>query len=506
VHTVTPDKGLALYGAPAVSQAHAVQLSQAERTELQVREAVWRAWFNNDRAALEKLLPHDLVGLTTATRNGTHARSRLKAQWGDMTTLTSGPLATSDAVANSRVNAGPSLRRIASVDIVRGIVMIIMALDHCRDFFSNLPFEPETLSNTYYALFFTRWITHFCAPLFFFLAGTGAFFYGRRHTRAELSHFLWTRGLWLIVLEFTVIGTSWSFLFPWGFFGVIWALGDSMVIMALLVRMPVRWLATMALLMIGAHDLFDQIGPQQFGSFAWLWSILHVRGSVFLPFHIPEYVLFPLVPWVGVMAAGYCFGTFYLLEEARRRKLLLQLGCGLTMAFCLLRITNLYGNPSVAMGGVSQGDWHVQPTLEKTLILFLDVEKYPPSLQFLLMTLGPAFLLLASLGKRDNQLSSSEHTSRLLNAFLVFGRVPMFFYILHLYFIHILAVTMAALFHQPMAWLFQGAVFGSTPDNYGYGLPFVYLMWATTIVILYFPCRWWAGLKQRRKDWWLSYL
>jgi len=415
-------------------------------------------------------------------------------------------VATPSALENPRSSERPSPGRIASVDIVRGLIMVIMAIDHCRDFFSSLPFEPEDLAHTYYALFFTRWITHFCAPLFFFLAGTGAFFYGQRRTPAELSWFLWTRGFWLIVLEFSVIGTSWTFLFPWGFFGVIWALGASMILMALLVRLSVRWLVTLSLLMIATHNLFDRVSPQRFGSFAWLWKILHVRGGILLPFHIRQFVLFPLVPLVGVMAAGYCFGALYLLEEPRRRRLLWQLGLGMIAAFCLLRVTNLYGNPSVAMGGVSQGDWHVQPTVEKTLILFLDVEKYPPSLQFLLMTIGPAFLLLAWLGKRENQAGASGQHSPLWNTLLIFGRVPVFFYILHLYLIHILAVIMAALFHQPVAWLFHGAIFGETPDGYGYGLPFVYLMWAITIVILYFPCRWWAGLKQHRKDWWLSYL
>jgi uncharacterized membrane protein len=389
---------------------------------------------------------------------------------------------------------------------VRGLVMVIMALDHCRDFFSNLPYEPEMLAKTYYALFFTRWITHFCAPLFFFLAGTGAFFYERRHTPAKLRHFLWTRGLWLILLEFTVVGTSWTFLFPWGFFGVIWALGACMGIMAIAVRLPLRWLAAVSLFTIVTHDFFDRVHPQLFGSFAWLWSILHVRGGVMLPFQLRQFVLFPLIPLVGVMGAGYCFGTFYLLEEERRRKLMVRLGLGMIVAFCVLRVTNLYGNPSVALGGVSQGDWHVQPTFEKTLILFLDVEKYPTSLQFLLMTLGPSFLLLAWLGQRDGQANPSRKVSPLKNALLVFGRVPMFYYLLHLYLIHILAIVIAVLFRQPVAWLFHGAVFGNTPEEYGHGLPFVYLMWLTTVVVLYFPCRWWAGLKQRRKDWWLSYL
>jgi uncharacterized membrane protein len=418
---------------------------------------------------------------------------------------TSGSLATRTFFAASPATARSSVGRVESIDVLRGIVMVIMALDHTRDFFTNLSYEPELLTKTYYSLFFTRWITHFCAPLFFFLAGTGAFFYGRRHTPAELIRFLWTRGLWLILLEFTVVGTSWTLLFPWGFFGVIWALGACMVIMALAVRLPVRWLASLALLMIATHDLFDRIRPQQFGTFAWLWSVLHVRGGILLPFQLHEFVLFPLIPLVGVMAAGYCFGTLYLLEEGRT-KLLKRVGIGLTITFCLLRFTNLYGNPSAAVGGVSQGDWHVQSTFEKTLILFLDVEKYPMSLQFLLMTLGPALLLLAWLDKNDIREMHPQKTSALRNALLIFGRVPLFYYILHLYLIHMLAVLFAVLYRQPVTWLFRGAIFGETPAGYGHGLLFIYLVWITAIVILHFPCRWWSGLKQRRKDWWLSYL
>jgi uncharacterized membrane protein len=395
--------------------------------------------------------------------------------------------------------------RIVSLDVMRGLVMVIMALDHTRDFFTNLRFEPENLAQTYYALFFTRWITHFCAPLFFFLAGTGAFFYGRRRTPQALSRFLWTRGLWLIILEFTVIGTAWTFVFPRGNFLVIWALGACMVLMAAIVRMPLRWVAAFSGVMILSHDLLDPVRPRQFGSLAWLWTILHVRGGALLPFHVQKFVLFPLIPWVGVMAAGYVFGSVYLLEKDRRRKLIAQIGLGLTVAFVLLRLTNLYGNPPVGLGGVSQGPWHIQPTVEKTVILFFDVEKYPPSLQFLLMTLGPSLLLLAWLDKKLDQKDGRRSISPALSPLLTFGRVPMFFYILHLYLIHSLAVLVAVLSHQPVTWLLNGGFFGA-PDGWGYNLPFVYLMWITVVVVLYFPCRWYEGVKQRRKDWWLSYI
>lgn len=398
----------------------------------------------------------------------------------------------------------PALGRVDSIDILRGLVMVIMALDHTRDYFTHLRFEPETLVRTYYALFFTRWITHFCAPLFYFLAGTGAYFYGRRRTPAQLTHFLWTRGLWLIIVEFTLVGVAWSFQFPFGIFGVIWSLGTCMVIMAAAVRLPIRWLGAFSILMIVGHDLLDKVRPARFGSWAPLWKILHVRGFVMLPFGIPEFVLFPIIPWVAVMGAGYVFGTIYSLEPARRRKLILRLGIALTLAFVFLRATNLYGNPPAGLGGVSQGDWHVQPTFEKTLILFLDVEKYPPSLQYLLMTLGPSLLLLAWLERRLPQIGT---TTGLTSALLIFGRVPLFYYIVHIYLIHTLAYIVALLFHQPSNWLLHGAFFrNDTPDGYGHSLPFIYFIWITAVTILYFPCRWWAGLKQRRKDWWLSYL
>jgi uncharacterized membrane protein len=402
--------------------------------------------------------------------------------------------------------AGIGAGRIVSLDIMRGLVMVIMALDHTRDFFTNMRFEPESLAQTYYALFFTRWITHFCAPLFFFLAGTGAFFYGRRRTPTALTRFLWTRGLWLIVIEFTVVGTAWTFIFPWGFFGVIWALGACMVLMAAIVRMPLRWVAVFAGVLILGHDLLDPVRPKQFGSWAWLWTILHVRGGALLPFGLRKFVLFPLVPWVAVMAAGYVFGSIYLMEKQRRQKLIAQIGLGLTVAFVLLRLTNLYGNPPVGLGGVSQGPWHIQPTVEKTVILFLDVEKYPPSLQYLLMTLGPSLLLLAWLDKKLDQKGAGQRTSPVLSPLLTFGRVPLFFYILHLYLIHSLAVLVAVLSHQPVAWLFHGGFMFGAPDEWGFNLAFVYLMWITAIVILYFPCRWFEGVKQRRKDWWLSYI
>ena len=406
-------------------------------------------------------------------------------------------VASSIALAGTATST-PASGRIVSLDIFRGIIMVVMALDHTRDFFTNVPFEPESLAQTWPTLFFTRWVTHFCAPMFFLLAGTGAYLYGQRHTAGELTRFLWTRGLWLLLLEFTVVGTAWSFQIPFGFFGVIWALGASMLFMAAIVRLPMRWITGLSIGMIVLHDLFDRVSPERFGSMAWLWTMLHRRGGILLPFGVREFVLFPLIPLAGVMAAGYVFGQLYPMERARRKKWLLLLGSGMIVLFVLLRLTNVYGNPGAGLGGVSQGDFHIQPTIAKTVILFLDVEKYPPSLQFLLMTIGPSFLILAWLDR--------ERVPRSLAALWMFGRVPMFFYVLHLYLIHWLAIVVAALQRQPVGWLFHGAIFGDTPAGYGYNLAFVYFMWLTVVAILYFPCRWFADLKQQRRAWWLSYL
>jgi uncharacterized membrane protein len=408
-------------------------------------------------------------------------------------------LTASTAAPSSVAPAGASGRtRLSSIDMFRGLIMVWMALDHTRDFFTNIPFEPETLSQTNLTLFATRWITHFCAPMFFFLAGTGAFLYGQRKSPTELHRFLWTRGLWLIVLEFTVVGTAWSFQFPWGFFGVIWALGASMLILSVFVRLPMRWIIGLSVAIIAGHDLLDSVRPQQFGAFGWLWTLVHVRGYIVMPLGVHQFVLFPLVPLAAVMAAGYAFGQVYLVGRSKRRKITSVLGLTLTLAFFVLRLTNLYGNPPAGLGGVSQGDWHIQPTLDKTLILFLDVEKYPPSLQFLLMTIGPSLLLLAWLDRDQAPKNNS--------IFLTFGRVPMFFYVLHLYLVHWLAVLVAVIFRQPVHWLFHGAIFSDTPPGYGHGLALVYGMWCVALAILYFPCRWFADLKQRRKEWWLSYL
>ena len=387
--------------------------------------------------------------------------------------------------------------RLDSVDLLRGWIMIFMALDHVRDFFHVdmlRGIDPTDPTQTYPALFFTRWITHFCAPLFFFLAGTGAFLsLGRGKSKRDLSYFLVTRGLWLIVLELTWVRFSWMFsLDPANAFGqVIWALGWSMLLMAALIHLPLWALTTFAVVMIAGHNLLDGLKPADFGSFAWLWIILHVQA----PFQYGPgwsfFVVYPLVPWIGVMAAGFAFGALLKKEGAERRRKVLWLGIALTAAFVVFRATNLYGDPQ---------PWAPQKNALYTFFSFLNCTKYPPSLLFLLMTIGPALVMLSLF---DRELGK---WSRLV---ITMGRVPLFFYLLHFPLIHILAVGAAYLHHGYAGGAWDGPPWPGAPvpypAGYGYGLPGVYAVWLLVLALLYPLCHWFAALKQRRRDAWLSY-
>jgi uncharacterized membrane protein len=396
----------------------------------------------------------------------------------------------------------PSTRssRIASVDQLRGLVMILMALDHTRDYFSGLPFPPEDLSKTFGALFFTRVITHICAPVFFLLAGAGAYLsVARGKSLPEVSYFFWTRGLWLIFLELTVLRFAWDFTFPSvPFVQVIWALGWSMVAMALIVRLPVRWIAGLGVAIIVFHNLLDPITPAALGRLSGLWMVLHTPGLVSITPQMKFFVGYPLIPWIGVMAAGYAMGV--LLQRHDRRKWTLGLGVALTLAFFVLRTLNLYGNGDAGISSFvssSVGPWKLQPTFTLTIIAFFNTLKYPPSLDYLLMTLGPALIVLACL----DGVTAECGLGRIL---LVFGRVPLFYYVVHIFLIHALAIFVGLLFRQPVSWLWHGS---HSPVGYGHGLPFVYLMWFIALLILYLPCKAYMAFKSRHRDWvWLSYL
>lgn len=386
--------------------------------------------------------------------------------------------------------------RLPSVDALRGLVMIIMALDHTRDFFNNSAqlFLPEDLSRTTAALFLTRWVTHICAPVFSFTAGLGAFFWmSHGRTPAELSNFLWKRGVWLVIVEVTVMRFALTFSMTQGvlILNVLWVLGLSMICLALLVRLPIRWLAGVSLGMIALHNLADPISADRFGSFAWLWEILHQQG-LFTVAGFPVAVAYPLVPWIGVMGLGFCFGKVLILPAVDRQKWLIRIGVASVVAFLIVRGVNRYGDPQ---------PWsHNFPGM--TVLSFLRCTKYPPSLDFLLMTLGPAFLLLAWF---DRMKFSTR------NPLIVFGRVPFFYFVVHFYVIHLLTFPLAYLHYGRAAFLWSPlpSIGGSAdlyPPNYGYSLSTTYAVWLTVLVLIYPLCRWFAELKRRRKDWWLSYL
>jgi uncharacterized membrane protein len=396
--------------------------------------------------------------------------------------------------------ANPGSRRIASIDIVRGLAMVVMAIDHTRDFICNIPFEPEDINHTWAFYFFVRWVTHFCAPAFFLLAGVGAYFYGRRHSAGQLQVFLISRGLWLVFLEFTVIGFAWTFHPGWGMFGVICCLGLSMILLAALVRLP-RWVVmAVALIVIAAHDLFDGLKPASFRSMQWLLVMLHSRGGAHLG-GWTVFVLFPLIPWCAVTLLGFSIGSVFEKNAAAARRILLYAGVGSLLLFGLLRATNLYGNPIAGVAKSTPGEWHMMPTASQTAILFLDVEKYPPSLQYLLMTLGGIFILLA--------IADAKIWSGFARILEVYGRVPLFFYILHLYAIHLAAGLLGYLTHQPVRWLFHGGFFLNYPPDgqpYGHGLAVVCGTWFAIVVLLYFPCAWFARVKKNHPDSLLRFL
>lgn len=412
----------------------------------------------------------------------------------------------------SAVEAPPTRRRIDSIDLLRGIVMVIMMLDHTRDFVHSgaLRFDPTDPTQTTVAVFFTRWITHFCAPVFVFLAGTGIYLqFARGKSKSELSKFLITRGLWLILLEFTVVRTSVFFNFDYSFLGVlqvIWVIGASMVVMAALIHLPINILAIVGVAMIALHNLLDGYrvtswrGPGSAvpGIGAKLWMILHQPFEAFPVFGSSGpfvFVIYPLIPWVGVMAVGYAFGKIYQKDAASRRKLLLVLGMAATLLFIIIRAINRYGDPS---------EWSRQKNTLFTLLSFLNTTKYPPSLLFLLMTLGPALIALA-LFERDN--TGSGLLARFRGAIVTYGRVPLFFYLLQWPTAKLISITIHWASGKPVAWLTQSPFdLGTVPAGIGFPLWVVYLCWITGVLLLYPLCKWFAGLKQRRRDWWLSYL
>jgi uncharacterized membrane protein len=378
--------------------------------------------------------------------------------------------------------------RVRSIDIVRGAVMVLMALDHVRDWVTNVRFQPEDLARSSAALFATRWVTHFCAPTFFFLAGVGIGL-ARSSSRGRdgLPRFLVTRAVWLLILELVITPIGWQFgvqLIP-AFALVLWALAWSMMAMALLVRVRADVLAVLALAMIAGHNLFDSVRADDLGAFAIVWRVLHVPG-----FAIPDvlFTAYPLVPWVAVMALGSVAASVYEWPAERRRRMLMTTGAAAIAGFVALRAMNGYGNPA---------PWSHQRTAALTVASFFNVVKYPPSLDYLLMTLGPVLMLLAAVEQAQGRVA------RWLS---VYGRVPLFFYVVHIFLAHAVAVLLA--FAQSGAPRRIPVVTdpGSIPPWYGVPLPGVYLAWALVVALMYYPCRRMALLKNTRRDWWLRYL
>jgi uncharacterized membrane protein len=382
-------------------------------------------------------------------------------------------------------------KRIDSIDLLRGIVMIIMALDHVRDYFhaDAYLFNPTDLSKTNVLLFFTRWVTHFCAPVFVFLAGTSAFMIGIRKGKKELSAFLFKRGMWLIFLEFTVINFSWFFNVHFSFMAltVIWGLAVGMIILAAIIHLPYKMIITIGLLLVAGHNLFDSFHPT-----TNVWALLH--DPRIFPFgYFTIFTGYPILPWTGIMLLGYCFGTFYkpAIDQTWRKKILLQLGSALILLFVVIRLINIYGDPS---------PWSAQPTSLFTFLSFINVTKYPPSLLYVLITLGSAFIFLGV---------SENFKSKLSQYVIALGRVPMFYYIVHIYVIHILALMAALLtgFHV-FDMVFTTWVTDSVKlKGYGFGLGLVYVVWIAIVLGLYPLCLWYDRYKMNHKEkWWLSYL
>jgi uncharacterized membrane protein len=385
--------------------------------------------------------------------------------------------------------------RISSMDVVRGLVMVLMAIDHVR-VYSGQPAGGPTAG-----IFFTRWITHFVAPAFVFFAGTGAFLHGAKlGDRGKLARFLASRGLWLVLLELTLLRFAWTFNFDYAHYslaGVIWMLGWCMVLLAGIIYLPVWAIATFGMVTMVAHPvLYPLMGAVHAADGSVLDALLKVlylgQGFDVGKGGPPLLVLFVIIPWIGVMAAGYAFGPVMRWPADRRRGFCLRLGIGATVLFVALRALDGFGDPR---------HWHDQMTKGwPGLLAFLNTSKYPASFLFLLMTLGPTIALLPLVEGAKGWLAGALET---------FGRVPLFYYMLHIPLIHLAAIAVSLIRTGAVTpWLFANHPLnpGQAPAGYQWSLPLLYLVWAVVVVILYFPCRWYAALKARNKSTWLSYL
>ena len=415
------------------------------------------------------------------------------------------------------VGAPATRARLGSIDLLRGLVMIVMVLDHTRDYVhtGGLVADPTNLATTTPMLFLTRWVTHYCAPIFVFLAGVGAYLQlSRGMTTRDLSRFLVTRGLWLVVLEFTIIRVTTWFNFDYSLlanFQVIWTLGVSMVVLAALIHLPLGVIAAFGAAMVVGHNAFDGIrvaswqgpGSPVPSALDKLWILLH-QGGEFVPVFGGSgpvvFVIYPLVPWVGVIALGYVCGSLYTLDPGRRQVLLRRIGLALIAAFIVIRATNIYGDPR---------PWAPQSTMLFSVFSFVNTTKYPVSLLYLLMTIGPALLALAWFESRPALSERSESNgSRVEQVVTRVGRVPLFFYLWQWPLAHGLAVLLSVATGKAIGYYFMNppAVFAAMPPDAGFDLPIVYLCWAAIIAVLIPMCLWFARVKASNPAWWLKYL
>jgi uncharacterized membrane protein len=387
--------------------------------------------------------------------------------------------------------------RITSIDFLRGAIMIIMALDHVRDYLysGSFYFDPLDLAKTSSVLFFTRWITHFCAPIFLLLAGTSAYLIGQKKTKSELAVFLVKRGLWLVFLEMLVMNLGWNFslAFPMFFFITIWALGVSMIILAALIHLPNKLILALSLIIICGHNLFDGVHFPGNTLPAFGWSLLHDQ-QFFTWHHEALLVGYPIIPLFAVMSLGYCVGQLYGsgYDTEKRKRILIITGGSAIILFILLRFSNIYGDPV---------KWSEQKDAFFTFLSFLNVHKYPPSLLYLLLTLGSALLFLGFTEQLQNGV---------VKVVSVYGRVPMFYYLIHIYIIHLIAIISSAIIpgQNWHLWLLQKPIWFTTDlKGYGFSLPVAYLIWIAIVAGLYPLCKRYDAYKQSHKDkWWLSYL
>jgi uncharacterized membrane protein len=391
----------------------------------------------------------------------------------------------------------PGTYRIRSIDILRGIIMIIMALDHTRDFFhatgiTGNPLAPET---TTIPLYFTRWITHFCAPNFLFLSGLSAYLSSRKKTAAETSGFLIKRGLWLIVVEIVIVtfGISFNPFYNFIMLQVIWAIGWSMLLLGLISRLPFKIILTIGLVLFFGHDLAFLFNPPQDTAVGLLWRMFLTAAGYIIPVGERHIIgdFYAILPWTGVMILGYCVGKWFEKDfpVAKRRKLLLTTGFSLIAFFIVLRLTNAYGDPS---------PWKPYGTTMQTIFSFLNASKYPPSLLYCCMTIGPALVLLALL---------ENVKAKWTNVVSIYGKVPFFYYVLHFYILHtLLAIVFFATGHNSSEITSQQAFFTFYLGDKTLHLRVVYIIWISVVALLYFPCRWFSKYKAEHKQWWLSYV